>query len=186
MSFRGKRYNLFEPGTVDALFRYYNQSNLLWQHLRSLSLLTISDDRKKALDIAAKAAGKITSEQTGCVPTVVNENEMRCNLVFVRFPNQQSEELPKALPVSASQKGGATEKELLVPGKRLGDEPSKFVILTNTAKSVRVLGQQASLFAEYQRDLLKAKQVAKELVELEKQLLSDLKTLADKPEIFTL
>lgn len=77
-------------------------------------------------------------------------------------------------------------KKVLGARDTLGSDPSSYVILTDTAQSVRVLGQQASLFAEYQRDIFMAKKRVEELKEIGAQLRVELKTLASKPELVAL
>ena len=154
--FARKRYSAFKPETVDALFEYYNKVNLLWSRIETLAARTLSEKRKAELDRAANAAGEMATSLTGCVPSNEKGN-YSCNLVYVTLPpNFNGETWPDKVGVSTKRRGASSEKTVY-KGQALGDDADKFVIVTNTAKSVSVLGQQANVFAEYQQDLVQLK-----------------------------
>jgi hypothetical protein len=182
--FARKRYGAFQPGTVDALFEYYNNVNQLWDRFGSLASQTLPESRRERLEAAVQAAGDMASQQTGCVLDEVEDKGILCGLVFVHKPEEGDE--PGKVQVSTSQRGRTFEKTLFRGQEDLLENPSEYVILTHTQRSVGVLGQSASLFAEYQRDLLSIKQLMNSTMEVQGRLEQGLGRIKSLEEQFTL
>lgn len=178
-AFSRKRYSAFNPGTVDALFQYYNNVQNIWERFTSLSARTLGPQQRRLLDNAARAAGEMATQQTGCVPSVVEE-QWFCGLVFVHPPAEQTEAPPTKVMVSTTPTGRTFEKTIYTGAEdqNLTASPDNFVILTHTIRSVGVLGQPASAFAEYQRDLMQIKQLMDQTVEVQGRLETELGNIA--------
>ncbi|HJK98468.1 MAG TPA: hypothetical protein RMF84_14660, partial [Polyangiaceae bacterium LLY-WYZ-14_1] len=184
--FSRKNYNLFKAGTVDLLFDYFNNTNLIFEKVESLAASTLPEAKREQLNASAAAANNMATRQTGCVPDIV-ENRYMCGLVYIDFPDrEEGESVSSTVEVSLTPGAPQSyEKEIFV-GQDLGDDPSDYVILVNTQRSVGVLGQQASDFAEYNRKLLELSQLMTKTVEAQGNLESDLGEIAALTEVFAI
>jgi hypothetical protein len=182
--FARKRYQVFKASTVDSLFEYYNDVNLAWDKISTLAATTLPERRRPVLDKAAEAAGEATSMQTGCVPDEV-EDQIACGLVFVH-PRTEDDGLgPGEIFVSLTP-AGRTFKKTVYTGGDLGKDPSGLVILNETRRSLGVLGNRASEFTGYQRDLLDLKQLMDKAMEAQGRLERELGEVASLTEVFAL
>jgi hypothetical protein len=182
-AFARKRYGAFQPQTVDALFEYYNNVNLLWDQFERIANRTLPEARRTALNEAA-ASTQSMRNPTGCVPAVVDE-QFVCGLVFVG-PNEAGD--GTTMMVRASL--GTThqfEKILFnnTEDQSLLETPDNFVILVHPERSSGVLGEQASLFATYVGSLSETKGLLDRTVELQGRLETDLGQIARLEEVIS-
>ncbi|MGB0678644.1 MAG: hypothetical protein ACPGUV_03175 [Polyangiales bacterium] len=181
-TFSRKRYSAFKTATVDMLFEYFNKVNLAWSRIESLCARSLPQARRADLDKAAKATAALATSPTGCVPTKVGE-QILCELVYVSVPQGGG-----GVGVSARRSGGIIPKTVYA-GQSLADKPEQYVIPTHTPRSVGVLGQQTSVFAEYQLEVSKLKELIggekDSLMKLQGQLQKDLGEIAKLEEVFT-
>lgn len=183
--FARKRYQLFKPATVDALFEYYNNVNMLWEKFSSLAATTLPKQRRAVLNKAAEAADDMATMQTGCVPDMVDE-QLACGLVYVH-PREEGDELkPGEINVSLTPSGRTFPKKVFTGGEIEGDGAKDYVILTDKKRSLGVLGSRANEFAEYQRDLLEIKQLMDKTMENQGRLERELGEVASLEEVFAL
>ncbi len=184
--FSQRRYKAFTPAAVDGLFEYFNRTNQLWERFGSLAGTTLPEARRTQLNAAAEAAGQMASSQTGCVPMTV-ENRMFCGLVYVDPPNiVEGQPPPTKLTVRTSRRAPRGFEKEIYTGQPLAENPDSFVILTHTQRSVGVLGEPASAFAEYQRDITQLKALMDGTIEVQGRLETELGAVARLEEIFTL
>jgi hypothetical protein len=171
-AFSSKHYKAFRPETVNALFAYYNNINQLWSALDVV--VPRAETNKAQIERAAKSASELASVQYGCVPSAVGDS-IACSLSVVSVPPQtkENEAIPKTLKVSARVGGVAIDK-VRYQGQDLNDNPTQYVMLVDTRSSVGVLGQAASAFANYRKELVDLKKLADETVELQGRLIRDL------------
>ncbi|MCA9603518.1 MAG: hypothetical protein KC417_15910, partial [Myxococcales bacterium] len=163
--FARKRYLAFEGTTVDDLFAYYNNINLMWDKIERLAARTLSEQRRKALDASA-ATAEVVATPTGCVPTTV-EGRTMCGLVFLA-PKEGSED---AVLVRSSLRSSQTvEKKIFREGTSLGDAPSDYVFIVDPTKSAGVLGQGASEFAIYVGEISDLKALVVQTMEIQGRL----------------
>jgi hypothetical protein len=183
--FSRKRYGAFNPGTVDALFEYYNSIQQLWDRFTSLANSTLPPARRQELDAAAGAASEIATRQVGLVPFTVGDN-VAGGLVIVDMPaNRNNDEpLPEKLMVR-TRPGGQPAERTRYTGQPLTENPENYVMLVDTQRSIGVLGRQAGPFAEYQRDLLVINQLMEKTMEVQGRLETELGNIARLEEQFS-
>ena len=163
-AFSRKKYGALEPGTVDALFTYYNNVNLLWMKLQSLSARGLNPSNREQLERAAKSAGL----EYGCVPFGEGE-AWGCGLVtLVTTPEGKT---------NVMLRGQSYEKTLFA-GQELGTKASDFVIRVDRTRSGEVLGQSTALFTSYVRDLVESKTLVDQTLEVQGRLIQALGTVA--------
>ncbi len=163
-AFSRKKYGALEAGTVDALFTYYNNVNLLWMKLQSLTARGLNPANREQLERAAKAAGL----EYGCVPFGEGEN-WGCGLVtLVAAPDGKTKVMLR----------GASYDKTPFAGQELGTKASDFVIRVDRARSAEVLGQTTSLFTSYVRDLVESKTLVDQTLEVQGRLIQALGTVA--------
>ncbi len=181
-SFSQENYTQFNPNATDALFTFYMKTKELFEQIRVLSART--QNRRHELDEAAQAANSLTTDQTGCVPVIENQRIL-CGLVYVDPPRPAAEgQAPSnMLSVRATKGGRAAEREIYT-GQSIIENPDKYVILTNTGASVGVLGQRASAFGEYSRDLAHVKETLDAIFEARGRLRGELDRIRALDELF--
>ncbi len=181
-AFARKRYGAFQPQTVDALFEYYNNVNLLWDHFERIANRTLPEARRAALNDAAQATQGMTNP-TGCVPAIV-EDKLVCGLVFLRAHDED----PALMMVRSSLTTTHEFEKTLFLGQEdaqsaFFESPDNFVILVHPERSQGVLGEQASLFANYVGSLSETKGLLDRTVELQGRLETDLGQIARLEEV---
>jgi hypothetical protein len=164
-AFARKFYRAFEPATVDSLFTYYNNVNLLWMKLQSLTARGLNPNTRAQLESAAKAAGL----EYGCVPFAEGDKPWGCGLVTLT-----SIEEGKA---KVTLRGAAYDKTIFA-GQDAKGKASDFVIPVDRARSGEVLGGITSLFQSYARDLVEAKTLADQTTEIQGRLIQQLGAIA--------
>lgn len=168
--FSRKYYRAFGPATVDALFTYYNNTNVLWA---KLGLITArAQSQKDTLEKAAKAADSLAKSEYGCVPFKDGDN-FGCGLVNVKRPEDAKD--PTKLQVVT--RGGTYDKTAFA-GQDLSAKTSDYVIMIDKGRSNDILGAPTSAFQTYARDLMEAKTLADQTVEIQGRLIQQLGELA--------
>jgi len=167
-AFSRKYYRAFGPGVVDSLFTYYNNTNILWGKIGSLSAKATSPAAKENLIRAAKAAGDIASTDYGCVPFKDGDN-FGCGLVSVSKNSEGK--------LAVVTRGGSYPKEAYA-GQDLSAKASDYVIMVDKGRSNEVLGAQTKDFQSYARELMEAKLLADQTVEIQGRLIKELGNLA--------
>jgi hypothetical protein len=179
-AFSRKHYRAFGTATVDALFTYYNNTNLLWSKFAVITGKSLSPAAREGLTRAAKNAGELASTEFGCVP-FKDGDAFGCGLVSV-IRNQEGKEgkgkdkdgEPKLTVVT---RGGSYAKEQYA-GQDLSSKASDYVIMVDKGRSNEILGAQTSQFQTYARDLMEAKTLADQTVEIQGRLIQQLGDIA--------
>jgi hypothetical protein len=167
--FSRKRYGAFaEPGTVDSLFLYYNNTNLLWAKIAAIGNKALAGNNRENLTKAAKAAGELASTEYGCVP-FKDGDAIRCGLLPVKAG--------EAGKVSVIMRSGNLEKALFA-GQAIADKPSDVVILVDKGRSNEILGAATNQFQTFARDLMEAKTLADQTTAVQGQLIQQLGNIA--------
>jgi len=182
-AFSRRNYNAFSPETVDLLFQYLDHVNQVWDQIRRLSNSVAGESRRATLDEAATAAGELSTGLTGCVPSIESDRFV-CNMVFVTI-EQNEDGTPKVLVRQNRRDRNSVEKQLYT-GQRLDRDPSNYVILSNTATSMGVLGQTASAFAEFSAQVVALKALVDQTTEIQGRLEQKLGEVASMQEVFAL
>ncbi|MBO6938007.1 MAG: hypothetical protein JJ863_23760 [Deltaproteobacteria bacterium] len=178
-TFARKHYSLFEPQTVDALFDYYNKVNVIWDHIARVSGMTSGDERRAQLNEAAESAQN-AGQMIGCIPQVA-DNRFQCSLGFITIPEGSE----GAVQVRARRTARQHVEKTLYTGQDLSEEPEQYVILINNQQSMGVLGEQASLFADYVHQLGQLNTEIQAAVEVQGRLETSLGQIASNEELFT-
>jgi hypothetical protein len=165
--FSRKYYRAFGPATVDSLFTYYNNTNLLWAKIGVITARAVA--QKDSLEKAAKAADGLAKSDYGCVPFKDGDN-FSCGLV-----NVKRTEDGKGLQVVT--RGGSYDKTAFA-GQDLGTKTSDYVIMIDKGRSNDILGAPTSVFQTYARDLMEAKTLADQTLEIQGRLIQQLGELA--------
>lgn len=167
--FSRKRYGAFaEPGTVDSLFQYYNNTNLLWSKLATIVAKSLPPAQREALTKAAAAAGELANTDYGCVP-FKDGDAFGCGIVTVKRGEGNK--------LQVVTRGGAFDKTLF-GGQDLSGKPSDYVILIDKGRSNEILGAATSQFQSFARDLMEAKTLADQTIEIQGRLLQQLGNIA--------
>ncbi|MFT3922837.1 MAG: hypothetical protein QM778_09900 [Myxococcales bacterium] len=167
--FSRKRYGAFaEPGTVDSLFLYYNNTNILWAKIATIAAKSLSPTSREALTKAAKAAGDLAATEYGCVP-FKDGDAFRCGLMPVKSGEEGK--------VNVITRSGTLEKSVFA-GQAIADKPSDFVIMVDKGRSNDILGATTDKFQTYARDLMEAKQLADQTTQVQGQLIQQLGNIA--------
>jgi hypothetical protein len=180
--FTQENYTQFNPNATDALFTFYMKTKELFGQIRVLAAR--AQTRREELDQAEAAANSLTTDQTGCIPVIENQRIL-CGLVFVEPPPPPAEgEAPSNMLKVRSTKGGRPAEREIYTGQSIVENPDKFVILTNTSTSIGVLGQRATAFAEYSRDLAQLKETLDAIDEARGRLRGELDRIRALDELF--
>lgn len=166
--FSRKHYRAFSSATVDSLFQYYNNVNLLWAKLQVLNAKVASQNNKDALTRSAKAAGELATTDYGCVP-FKQDKEFSCGIVAVTKGAEGK--------VSLQTKQGAIEKQAFA-GQDLTSKTSDYVIMIDKSRSGEVLSGATNTFQNFARDLMEAKTLADQTVALQGGLTKELGQVA--------
>ena len=151
-TFANKQYSSFAPGTVDQLFTYYNNVQELWSRIERVSAMGSGEERQASLTQAAAAAGNVTGNEVGCALRT-EENQLVCALGFMTAAADPSKR--NVRPSLTSRQ--SQERTLFAGQDDLLRSPQNYVVAIDARRSVGVLGQQATLFAEFRRNVMALK-----------------------------
>lgn len=156
-AFARKRYGAFNPGTVDSLFEYYNDVNLLWEKFAALEAKTLNQGARTELSNAAANAAALSTTQYGMLPHM-QDSVFTGILVYVDTPPPPppGPPVPRTKATIRERRGGAAAEKAIymaTEDQNIEEHPADYVILVDTASSIQVLGQTASAFGEYRRQL---------------------------------
>ncbi len=180
--FSQENYTQFNPNATDALFTFYMKTKELFELNRVTAARTAN--RRQELETAAAAANSLTTDQTGCVPVIENQRIL-CGLVYVDPPQPAAAgQAPSNMLTVRATKGGRGAEREIYTGQSIIENPDKYVILTNTGASVGVLGQRASAFGEYSRDLAHLKETLDAIFEARGRLRGELDRIRALDELF--
>jgi hypothetical protein len=158
--FSRKHYRALESSTVDMLFQYYNNTNLLWAKINVLAAKSLSPNAREALSKSATTAGDMQGKDYGCIPFKADK-EFGCGLVtFTKGAEGK---------VSVNTRTGAVEKTLYA-GQDLDAKTSDYVITVDKQRSGDILSGATSQFNGFVRDLIEAKTLADQTVEMQGRL----------------
>jgi hypothetical protein len=172
--FSRKLYGAFQAETVDALFTYYNQTNQLWAKLSAIAAKSLSPAAREALTKAAAAAGQQASSDYGCVP-FKDGDKFACGLVTVT--REEPKDGKESKMVKVAVRGQSADKNLF-SGQDLGAKTSDYVIMVDKGRSGDILGGATNQFQVYARDLMEAKTLADQTIELQGRLVQQLGEIA--------
>lgn len=166
--FSRKHYRALKAEAVDALFMYYNNTNLLWAKIAAIGARTMSPTQREGMEKAAKAAGDLANTEYGCVP-FKDGDKFGCGLVSLKRGDDDK--------LSVVMRGNSYPKETYA-GQDLGSKTSDFVFLVDKGRSNEVLGAPTNMFQSYARDLMEAKTLADQTVEIQGRLIQQLGEVA--------
>ena len=187
--FHRRRYRAFPSAVVDDLFDYYNNINLIWDKFALLNVKT-AGKKLEALNESAKAADGLIKTQYGAVLSKTGE-VISAGLVYVEIPEgaepppeddkkgKKDKELegPK-VQVSSAQGGKSVEREVYIGQEGFAEDFAKYVIMLDKIRSRTILGEGASLFAEYQGILMEINGLMTKVVESQGRLTKELGKVA--------
>lgn len=183
-AFHQKRYKAFAAGTVDDLFDYYGNINVLWDKFAALNEKTKGEEKRKALKRSAEIADFLINNQYGMVPRQSGD-KLVGDLVYVSIPAPQYDEQGQPIPSAALNVSSQADSEFVEKQRFMGQseftkKPDDYVILINKSLSMGILGQPASLFAEYRRDVAEISTIMNKTVEIQGRLIKMLSDVAAK------
>lgn len=192
--FARRRYLAFPTATVDALFEYYNNINLLWKKFESLGAKTAGDTKHKALDKAAAAAEQLMASEYGIVLSK-NGDMMAGSIVLVKpkpadeaaeaedekKKDKEEDDAPK-LMVSSREGGKEVERTLYTGQEDLAEKFDQYVMMVDKSRSMAQLGGAANLFGELRGELMETQGLMDRTMELQGRLAKELGQIAALPE----
>lgn len=177
--FARRKYGAFQPGTVDALFEYYNDVNQLWEKFAAISARTLNAGARTELTNSSQAAATLSTTQYGLIPRSI-EGAIIGTLVYVDPPAPPpagEPVVPRTDAVVHSRRGGAPATVKIYTGQPLDDNPSQYVILVDNSH-VEVFGQQLGPFAQYRSSLTELKTLLDKTIEVQGRLENELGQIA--------
>jgi hypothetical protein len=167
-AFARKHYRALEPATVDQLFQYYNNTNLLWAKIQVIAARSLSPNNREALLKSATTAGDMQGKDYGCIPFKADK-DFSCGLVtFTKGAEGK---------VSVNTRTGVIEKQLFA-GQDLSSKTSDYVITVDKQRSGDILQGATNQFNNFVRDLIEAKTLADQTVEMQGRLTQELGKVA--------
>ncbi|MBN1653468.1 MAG: hypothetical protein JXA30_06795 [Deltaproteobacteria bacterium] len=181
-AFYRKRYMAFQSGTVDDIFDYVNNINILWDKFALLGAMTAGAKKREALDKSANATDSILNNEYGLIPFVQGEG-VAGGIVYVELPqlDESEQEDEKAqLKVLVSSKVGSNQLEKIrfVGQKEISVNPSDYVIMINKSRSMGILGQAANQFAEFRAEVTKLNLMMNQTMEIQGRLIKTMGEVA--------
>lgn len=196
-AFHRKRYLAFQPGTVDDLFDYYNNINVLWDKFAKLGVQTAGKQKRDALQKAASATDEILNSEYGMVMFEAGESSISGGLVFVTIPPEGAAKETKEtkgkgkksddsgeqkVQVSSTHGGMSVERKVFAGQEDLLKKPGEYVIMLDKFRSKSILGAPTSMFAEFRGNVSDINGIMIKTVELQGRLLKSLGEIAALPE----
>jgi hypothetical protein len=177
-AFHRKRYGAFKEGTVDDLFDYYNNVNIMWGRFEGLAART-TPKKREILNQSAQATEDLMSAQYGLNPFAV-EGQTFGRLVYVTIPPPAADQVgpPTTVQVSSTQGGRAVDKTLYAGQPEVAKKPDNFVILIEKGQSMAILGQPSKAFSEIRADFVELNAIMAKTIETQGRLLTELGQIA--------
>jgi F0F1-type ATP synthase assembly protein I len=182
-AFHRKRYMAFQAGTVDDLFDYYNNINLLWNNFAVLGAMSAGAKKRELLDKSAKAADALLNYEYGLIP-FAQGGGVAGGIVYVERPqggeSNEDDESANKLLVSSRVGGNQIEKTMWVGQNGITTDPSDYVILINKSRSMGTLGQVANQFGEFRGEVTKMNLLMNKTMETQGRLIKTMGEVAAK------
>ena len=185
--FHRRRYRAFPAPVVDDLFDYYNNINQIWDKIAALGAKTAGENRRAALDESARAADGLVRSQYGVVLSKVGEG-VAGGLVYVAAPEAPEEGQDAGgkkkdkdgmkVQVSANVGGRTVDRTLYTGQRDLGVNFQDYVVMVDKLRSREILGQGATVFADYQNDLMQIAGLMGKVTEAQGRLTQELGKIA--------
>jgi len=177
-AFHRKRYGAFKESTVDDLFDYYNNVNILWGRFEGMAAKT-TPKKRELLNQSAQATEELMTAQYGLNPFTV-ETQTFGRLVYVTIPPPapDQEGPPETVQVSSTQGGRAVDKTLYAGQPEIAEKPDNFVILIEKGQSMSILGQPSKAFSEIRADFVELNAIMAKTMETQGRLLTELGQIA--------
>lgn len=184
--FARRRYLAFPTATVDALFEYYNNINLLWKRFEALGAKTTGDRKREALNKAAEAADQLMASEYGIV-LAKSGDVMSGGIVIVRpkpaeeaaaEKDKKEEDSAPTLLVSSREGGREVERKMYTGQEDFGEKYDQYVVLVDKARSMAALGGAANLFGDLRGDLVEINGLMDRTMELQGRLTKELGQVA--------
>jgi hypothetical protein len=186
--FSRRRYLAFPTQTVDALFEYYNNINLLWKRFETLGGKTAGERKREALDKAAQAAEQLMASEFGVVMAKSGEL-MTGGVVLVRAKpadeaaasdKGKDKDKPAApiMMVSSREGGREVERSLYIGQEDFAEKYDQYVIAVDKGRSMAQLGSAANMFGDLRGDLVEATALMERTMELQGRLVKELGQIA--------
>jgi hypothetical protein len=174
-TFNRKRYSAFQPQTVDDLFEYYNNVNILWERFERLANRTLPEARRAALNQALEATENV-AQPIGCVPRLVEQRYV-CGMVFVG-PKEDGD--GTTVMVRSQRRSPREFEKTVFDGDQelTAETADSFVILVDPSISGGVFGEGASEFAQYLADIQAIKALMERTIEIQGRLTQSLGRIA--------
>jgi hypothetical protein len=194
--FSARRYRAFDPNTVNDLFDFYNNTNMMWDRFSILGAKTAGATKREALDKSASSADSLINNEFGIV-MFKQGDAFAGGLVFLKPPpppaegaaaepkkEKKGDKEPEAVKVLASTNEGGREVErTLFSGQAdFGEKSDQYAIALDKMRSRSILGDQASLFSEYRAMLMDANGILDKTVETQGRLMKSLGQIASLEE----
>lgn len=188
--FSRRRYLAFPTGTVDALFEYYNNINLLWKKFQTIGAKTAGDTKHEALDKAAAAAEQLMASEYGIVLSKSGDM-MGASIVIVKpkppeegadKKGKDKEDEGTKVLVSSKEGGREVERTLYTGQDDIAEKYDQYVIMVDKGRSMAQLGGAANLFGDLRGDLMEAQALMDRTAELQGRLVKELGQIAALPQ----
>ncbi|MCC7542963.1 MAG: hypothetical protein IT379_42500 [Deltaproteobacteria bacterium] len=184
-SFSRRRYSNFKASTVDDLFDYYNNIQLIWSRIESHAAITLRD--REAIQTAGTRTGQVATARYGCFAMPAEGVGVMCALVTVDGFNPQTNPQTKQLilPEKVRIRAGNTppqERPLFVNTQ--GQAVANSVVLVDNQSSMSVLGESAGPFQDYVRRVRELKQLVDRTTETQTRLIRALQEIAQLEQVF--
>ncbi|MCG8554873.1 MAG: hypothetical protein MJD61_06235 [Proteobacteria bacterium] len=191
-AFSRRWYKAFRPATVDDLFQYHNNVQVLWERFERLSASTLTQNRREVLDKAAKSIDALARQQYGVVTTRAGDTYVG-GLVYVSIPPvtgktgaaKKKDQGPPAVKVSSRLGGRTVDRYPFLGHLDFPEKPDKYVILLDKARSMGILGASADAFARYRAEVSELAGLMQETIEIQGRLLTELGKVAALKEQWT-
>jgi hypothetical protein len=183
-AFSGKDYSLFGGQAVNSIFAFYKETADAFGHISTFLNKNLSAKGKARLEAALEAEKGLKApkdsdfargfgwmqHQVGCKP-VMSGPVPRCELVYVDTPplNEAGNELTSlTVKVGPTARVQNVERTLFTGSQDFKKKAEDLVILVNTPESMGVLGEKATAFTEFVRDIARIKEALEEKVDKER------------------
>lgn len=181
-AFARKNYGAFNPSTVDDLFAYYNNVQILWERFGQLAGRTLPDARRAELDRTAAMAADAATTEYGLIPQASEQGVLGILVVLdPANPATPTKRTIRPRPGSPQQR----ELELLTVETTITDSPSHVIPIDNRA-SAGVLSSQLGAFRDYVTEIRELKALMDQTIEIQGRLTTALGEIARLEEVFAI